>query len=98
MSLRLDRILLAAPIFEDDLIVALIGVCRAEHVKLSVVPPAREQVGAGVQVVHVAELPVLEYNTSGVRARRFSSSGVWTSACRRLSSCSSYRCWRSSRL
>jgi exopolysaccharide biosynthesis polyprenyl glycosylphosphotransferase len=65
-SLRLDRILLAASVFEDDLITALIGFCRMEHVKLSVVPPARGQLGAGVQLVHVAELPVLEYNTSDV--------------------------------
>jgi len=62
-SLRLDRILLAAPVVEDDLITALIGFCRTEHVKLSVVPPARGQFGAGVHLVHVAELPVLEYNT-----------------------------------
>jgi lipopolysaccharide/colanic/teichoic acid biosynthesis glycosyltransferase len=48
--------------FEDDLITALIAFCRTEHVKLSVVPPARGQLGAGVQLVHVAELPVLEYN------------------------------------
>jgi len=61
-SLRLDRILLTAPMFEDDLITALIAFCRTEHVKLSVVPPARGQLGAGVQLVHVAELPVLEYN------------------------------------
>jgi exopolysaccharide biosynthesis polyprenyl glycosylphosphotransferase len=65
-SLRLDRILLAAHAVEDNLITALIGFCRTEHVKLSVVPPARGQLGAGVQLVHVAELPVLEYNTSDV--------------------------------
>jgi exopolysaccharide biosynthesis polyprenyl glycosylphosphotransferase len=64
-SLLPDRVLLAATIVEDDLIAALIGVCRAEHVKLSVVP-ARGQLGAGVQLVHVAELPVLEYNTADV--------------------------------
>jgi exopolysaccharide biosynthesis polyprenyl glycosylphosphotransferase len=64
-ALRLDRILLAAPTIEDDLLTALIGFCRTEHVKLSVVP-ARGQLGAGVQLVHVAELPVLEYNTSDV--------------------------------
>ncbi len=65
-SLRLDRVLLAAPVVEDDLITALIGFCRREHVKLSVVPPARGQLGAGVQLGHVAELPVLEYNTFDV--------------------------------
>jgi exopolysaccharide biosynthesis polyprenyl glycosylphosphotransferase len=64
-SLQPDRILLAAPTVEDDLISALIGFCRSEHVKLSVVP-ARGQLGAGVQLVHIAELPVLEYNTSNV--------------------------------
>jgi exopolysaccharide biosynthesis polyprenyl glycosylphosphotransferase len=65
-ALHLDRILLAAPNVENTLITALIGFCRAQHVKLSVVPPARGQLGAGVQLVHVAELPVLEYNTSDV--------------------------------
>ena len=65
-TLRLDRILLAAPVVEDDLITALIRFCRAQHVKLSVVPPAHGQLGAGVQLVHLAELPVLEYNTSDV--------------------------------
>lgn len=64
-ALRPDRILLAAPTIEDDLLTALIEFCRAEHVKLSVVP-ARGQLGAGVQLVHVADLPVLEYNTSDV--------------------------------
>jgi len=66
VSLRLDRVLLAATHVEDDLITALIGFCRRERVKLSVVPPARGQLGAGVQLGHVAELPVLEYNTFDV--------------------------------
>jgi exopolysaccharide biosynthesis polyprenyl glycosylphosphotransferase len=66
LSLKLDRILLAAPAVEEDLITTLITFCRAEHVKLSVVPPARGQLGAGVQLVHIAELPVLEYNTFDV--------------------------------
>jgi FlaA1/EpsC-like NDP-sugar epimerase len=39
-SLHLERILLAAPIVEDDLIATLMRFCRTEHVKLSVVPPA----------------------------------------------------------
>jgi exopolysaccharide biosynthesis polyprenyl glycosylphosphotransferase len=65
-ALRLDRILLTAPVAEDDLITTLIGFCRPQHVKLSVVPPARGQLGAGVQLVHVAELPVLEYNMSDI--------------------------------
>jgi exopolysaccharide biosynthesis polyprenyl glycosylphosphotransferase len=66
LSLRLDRILLATPAVEEDLITTLITFCRSEHVKLSVVPPARGQLGAGVQLVHIAELPVLEYNTFDV--------------------------------
>src|SRR5206468_3374711 len=36
---------------------------RREHVKLSIVPPARGIFGTAVQLRHIADLPVVEYNT-----------------------------------
>jgi len=60
------RLLLASSAFEDDLLAALIGYCRREAVKLSVVPPNQGQLGTAVRLGSVAELPVLEYNTADV--------------------------------
>src|SRR5262249_59962125 len=39
------------------------AMCRREHVKLSIVPPARGLFGTAVQLRHIADLPVVEYNT-----------------------------------
>jgi exopolysaccharide biosynthesis polyprenyl glycosylphosphotransferase len=58
-----DRIILALESIDERLIAELVASCRREHVKLSVVPPARGVFGTAVQLHHVADLPVVEYNT-----------------------------------
>jgi exopolysaccharide biosynthesis polyprenyl glycosylphosphotransferase len=58
-----DRVILASQSVDEEQIAALVDVCRREQLKLSVVPPARGVFGTAVQLNHVADLPVIEYNT-----------------------------------
>jgi len=58
-----DRILLATSSLDEELIAELVAFCRRRQVKLSVVPPARGMFGTAVELNHVADLPVMEYNT-----------------------------------
>jgi len=60
---RVDRILVATSHLDEELIAALVGFCRRRQIKLSVVPPARGMFGTAVELNHVADLPVMEYNT-----------------------------------
>lgn len=58
-----DRILLAAAHLDEQLMAELVGFCRSRQIKLSVVPPVRGMFGTAVELNHVADLPVVEYNT-----------------------------------
>ncbi len=58
-----DRIIVAFETIDEPLVADLVAACRRENVKLSVVPPARGTFGTAVQLHHVADLPVIEYNT-----------------------------------
>jgi exopolysaccharide biosynthesis polyprenyl glycosylphosphotransferase len=58
-----DRIIVASQAIDEREIADLVVFCRRHRVKLSVVPPARGMFGTAVQLNHVADLPVLEYNT-----------------------------------
>jgi exopolysaccharide biosynthesis polyprenyl glycosylphosphotransferase len=58
-----DRVILAASEIEEHHIAALVDLCRREGMKLSVVPPARGMFGTAVQLKHISDLPVIEYNT-----------------------------------
>jgi exopolysaccharide biosynthesis polyprenyl glycosylphosphotransferase len=58
-----DRILLATSHLDEELIADLVAFCRRRQIKLSVVPPARGMFGTAVELSHVADLPVMEYNT-----------------------------------
>jgi len=60
---RVDRILVATSQLDEELIAALVGYCRRHQVNLSVVPPARGMFGTAVELSHVADLPIMEYNT-----------------------------------
>jgi lipopolysaccharide/colanic/teichoic acid biosynthesis glycosyltransferase len=62
-SSGVGRVILAAQSIDERLIAELVAMCRREHVKLSIVPPARGLFGTAVQLRHVADLPVVEYNT-----------------------------------
>src|SRR3954451_19513113 len=58
-----DRIIVASQQIDEDQIAELVELCRSRQIKLSVVPPARGMFGTAVQLNHVADLPVVEYNT-----------------------------------
>ncbi len=60
---RVERIILASRRIDEDLIAELVALCRQRQIKLSVIPPARGMFGTAVQLNHVADLPVVEYNT-----------------------------------
>jgi exopolysaccharide biosynthesis polyprenyl glycosylphosphotransferase len=59
----LERVILASHAIDEQLIAELVAACRRQHVKLSVVPPARGMFGTAVRLSHIAELPLVEYNT-----------------------------------
>ena len=58
-----DRVILASQTIDEALLARLVVVCRQRRTRLSVVPPARGMFGTAVHLTHVAELPVVEYNT-----------------------------------
>jgi exopolysaccharide biosynthesis polyprenyl glycosylphosphotransferase len=58
-----DRVILASSAIDEALIADLVRDCRSRSVKLSVVPPARGLFGTAVRLEHIADLPVIQYNT-----------------------------------
>ncbi len=58
-----DRVILASQTIDEAVIAELVAFCREAHVKLSVVPPARGMFGTAVRLDHLADLPIVEYNT-----------------------------------
>jgi exopolysaccharide biosynthesis polyprenyl glycosylphosphotransferase len=62
-SASVDRLILAAQSIDERHISELVAFCRREHLKLSIVPPARGIFGTAVQLRHIADLTVVEYNT-----------------------------------
>lgn len=58
-----DRIVAAPDAIDDGLLGQLVIACRRERIKLSVVPPVHAMLGTAVQLTHVADLSVVEYNT-----------------------------------
>jgi exopolysaccharide biosynthesis polyprenyl glycosylphosphotransferase len=58
-----DRLIVASPSVDERTIARLVELCRAKQLKLSVVPPVRGMFGTAVQLIHVADLPIVEYNT-----------------------------------
>jgi exopolysaccharide biosynthesis polyprenyl glycosylphosphotransferase len=58
-----DRLILASQAIDEAMLVRLIGICRRDGIKLSVVPPVRGMFGTAVQLNHVADLPIVEYST-----------------------------------
>jgi exopolysaccharide biosynthesis polyprenyl glycosylphosphotransferase len=58
-----DRLILSTQSIDERLIADLAAVCRRWRVKLSVVPPARSIVGRATHLHHIADLPVIEFNT-----------------------------------
>jgi exopolysaccharide biosynthesis polyprenyl glycosylphosphotransferase len=62
-DLGVDRIVLATSSIDEQLIAHLVATCRANQIKLSVVPPMHGMFGTAVRLTPIAELPVLEYST-----------------------------------
>lgn len=58
-----DRVVVALDSVDQELVAELVSECRRLRVKLSIVPPARGLFGTAVQLHHIADLPVVEYNT-----------------------------------
>jgi exopolysaccharide biosynthesis polyprenyl glycosylphosphotransferase len=58
-----DRVVVACTELNESLLEALLPVCRLRGVKLTVVPPTRGMFGTATHLGHVADLPLLDYNT-----------------------------------
>jgi exopolysaccharide biosynthesis polyprenyl glycosylphosphotransferase len=58
-----DRVVVACAELSEDLLVTLLPACRLRGVKLTVVPPSRGIFGTATHLGHVADLPLLDYNT-----------------------------------
>ena len=58
-----NRVIVASSSVDGELLAELVFRCRQEQIKLSVVPPVRGMFGTAVQLNHLADLPVIEYNT-----------------------------------
>ncbi len=61
-----DRLLVAVASPDEMLMAKLVPYCRQHEIKLGLVPPARGMFGTAVQLDHVAELPIVQYNTWNV--------------------------------
>jgi len=58
-----DRIVLASGELDDELLDYLLPICRLRAVKLTIVPPTRGVFGTATHLGHVADMPLLDYNT-----------------------------------
>jgi lipopolysaccharide/colanic/teichoic acid biosynthesis glycosyltransferase len=47
----------------EDLLEQLLPICRLRRMKLTVIPPTRGMFGTATHLTHIAELPLLDYNT-----------------------------------
>jgi exopolysaccharide biosynthesis polyprenyl glycosylphosphotransferase len=60
---QIDRVVLACSELTESLLEELLPVCRANRVKLTIVPPTRGMFGTATHLTHIADLPLLDYNT-----------------------------------
>lgn len=58
-----NRVILASQNLNEDVLASFVRICRELKIKLSVVPPVRGMFGTAVDLRHIADLPILEYNT-----------------------------------
>jgi exopolysaccharide biosynthesis polyprenyl glycosylphosphotransferase len=58
-----NRVVVACTELSEDLLETLLPACRLHGVKLTVVPPTRGIFGTATHLGHVADLPLLDYNT-----------------------------------
>jgi exopolysaccharide biosynthesis polyprenyl glycosylphosphotransferase len=60
---QVDRIVIACSELSENLLEKLLPFCRVHAVKLTIVPPTRGMFGTATHLTHIAELPLLDYNT-----------------------------------
>jgi exopolysaccharide biosynthesis polyprenyl glycosylphosphotransferase len=60
---NVDRVVIACSELSETLLEELLPVCRANRVKLTIVPPTRGMFGTATHLTHIADLPLLDYNT-----------------------------------
>jgi exopolysaccharide biosynthesis polyprenyl glycosylphosphotransferase len=60
---NVDRVVIACSELSEALLEALLPVCRASRAKLTIVPPTRGMFGTATHLTHIADLPLLDYNT-----------------------------------
>jgi exopolysaccharide biosynthesis polyprenyl glycosylphosphotransferase len=60
---QVDRVVIACSELTESMLEELLPVCRASHVKLTIVPPTRGMFGTATHLTHIADLPLLDYNT-----------------------------------
>ena len=58
-----DRVVIACRELREDILEKLLPACRLNGVKLTIVPPTRGMFGTATTLTHIAELPLLDYNT-----------------------------------
>jgi exopolysaccharide biosynthesis polyprenyl glycosylphosphotransferase len=65
LEAEVERVVLAVPELDEEMLSRVVSACRATGVKLSVLPPMRAMLGTAVRLTHIAEMPVIEYGTWG---------------------------------
>jgi exopolysaccharide biosynthesis polyprenyl glycosylphosphotransferase len=63
LAAGIDRVVIACSELREGLLEELLPVCRANRVKLTIVPPTRGMFGTATHLTHIADLPLLDYNT-----------------------------------
>ncbi|HEY2353723.1 MAG TPA: exopolysaccharide biosynthesis polyprenyl glycosylphosphotransferase [Gaiellaceae bacterium] len=63
ISRKLDRIVIACSEFSEELLEELLPFCRVRGLRLTVIPPSRGMFGGATHLGHIADLPLLDYNT-----------------------------------
>jgi exopolysaccharide biosynthesis polyprenyl glycosylphosphotransferase len=60
---QVDRVVIACSELTETMLEELLPACRASSVKLTIVPPTRGMFGTATHLTHIADLPLLDYNT-----------------------------------
>jgi exopolysaccharide biosynthesis polyprenyl glycosylphosphotransferase len=58
-----DRVVIACSELNEGLLEQLLPACRANRIKLTIIPPTRGMFGTATHLTHIADLPLLDYNT-----------------------------------
>jgi len=58
-----DRVVVACSELNEGLLEGLLPACRLRGIKLTIVPPTRGIFGTATHLGHIADLPLLDYNT-----------------------------------